>query len=399
MKYLYKAKNSKGQIITGSVRGETEVDAEKILIDHNLAVIDLSPEKQSFSLGNIFHKNVSVREKSLFSRQLATMVSAGLELPRAIKVVGAQAVNEKTKSVFLSIYKDVDEGNSFSVALSKHPDVFDPVYISIVKAGESTGKLDTVLKQLADQLESDNNFVSKVKGALYYPCFILIALILIGSYMLIKVIPALKGIFESSGQKLPSATRFLIGLSGFVQSYWWVILIVIIFLAAFGSFWLKSASGEELKFKFQTKTPGIKKLFEGIYMYRFSKVLSMLIGAGVPLLDSLKIASAVLNNNIYEESIAKVISQVQKGVPLSVQLSKDPIFPSLLGQMTAVGEETGQLDVVLAKIADYYSDSTDQMVKAISTMVEPVVLLLMGFGVAFLVFAILVPIYNIAQLQ
>jgi type IV pilus assembly protein PilC len=397
--YLYKAKNSRGEIITGTVKAANEIEAEGVLVKHNLVALDIASQKSGGVSFIGFGKKVNFKDRAIFARQISTMISAGLPLPKAIKITSTQARNDFLKNIYTEIFKDLEEGFSFSNALAKHPEAFDKVFISIVTAGESTGKLDTVLKQQADQLENDNNFMGKVKGAMFYPAFILVALVAIATYMLIVVIPQLKTIFDSAGANLPLATRMLLAMSDFVKTKWWLVLVMMVVLAVAGKFWFSSSSGVRTKDELQLKIPVVKKLFEGIYMYRFTKVMAMLIGAGVPLLDALKIGGSVMNNSVYESSIIRAANQVEKGIPLSVQLSKDPTFPAFIGQMAAVGEETGQLDGVLSKVADYYEEATDQMVKTISTLVEPIVLILMGIGVAFLVFAVLVPIYNIAQLK
>lgn len=396
-KYLYKAKNNKGEVLTGTVKAENDLDAEEILLRHGLSVIDMVQEK-GFSI-RFFQSRITMKDKALFARQLSTMVSAGLELSKAIKVSTAQARTDRIRSMLLDIYNDLEEGNSFSASLAKHSDAFDPVFISVVAAGEATGKLDVVLKQLADQLENDNNFVAKIRGAMYYPAFILCALVGIASYMLVKVVPQIKGLFDSAHTKLPAATRALLAISNFMIHSWWIALIVAVGLIIFLRYWAGSKSGGKVRDMLQIKLPVIKNLYENIYMYRFSRVMSMLVGTGVPLLEALKIAATTMNNGIYERSIARIIGQVEKGVPLSVQLSKDPIFPQLIGQMAAVGEETGQLDNVFSKVADYYEDASEQMVRTVSTLIEPAILLVIGAGVAFIVFAILVPIYQISQLQ
>ena len=342
---------------------------------------------------------VSSKDRALFARQLATMLSSGLELVMAIKLTSAQARNDKIRSIYLDIYQELEEGRSFSEALAKHPEAFDTVFINVVTAGENTGKLDIVLEQLASQLENDNNFTAKVKGAMYYPAFILIALLGIGVYMMVKVIPQLKFIFDGMGAELPLATRLLVSLSDFMVKDWWLVIIIVAVIVVFFKYWFKTPSGINFKDQMKIKVPGVKALFEGMYMYRFSKVMAMLIGSGVPLLDSLKISGHTIENSIYTASISRIVNQVEKGVPLSTQLAKEPIFPALVGQMTSVGEETGRLDDIFSKVATYYEETTSEMIKAISTLIEPVILVIMGLGVAFLVFAVLVPIYNIAQLQ
>lgn len=398
-KFLYKAKGSNGKIVTGTVTATNEFEAENVLMKHNLVAMELrSATTSSLSILSFFSKKIGSRDKAIFARQLATMIGAGLTLPKAIKVASSQARTEKLRSVYLDVYKDLEEGTSFSIALSKHPEAFDQVFVSVVGAGEATGKLDVVLKQIAQQLENDNNFVSKIKGALYYPAFILLALLGIGGYMMIKVIPTLKDLFTQQGAELPIATKALIAISDFLVDYWWAALLLAIALGVFIKYFLRSESGEVVKDKLQINTPGFKKLFENMYMYRLTQVLAMLLGAGVPLLNALKISATVVNNGIYEEGLLNVVKYVERGVPLSAQLLKDPVFPEFIGQMTAVGEETGQLDQVLLKVSDYYAESTDQMIKTISSLIEPIILVLMGFAVAFLVFAVLVPIYQVSQM-
>jgi len=396
-KFIYKAKNNKGEIVTGTVRATNQPDAEKILIAHNLIAMEILPEKAkpAFSL---FTKKISSKDKAVFSRQLATMLSAGLSLTKAINILIKQAKNEHIRKVFTEIYSDLEEGFSFSVALSKHPEMFDRVYVSVVNSGESTGRLDAVLTELADEVENDNAFISKVRGSLYYPVFIFFVLIVAGILLMTFVVPKLQSIFDQAGENLPFATKVLIGVSNFIIGWWWLLLIVVVGIVIFIRSWIQTDSGKTFFDNLKIKTPGLKVIFQGVAMYRFTRVLSMLIGSGVPLLDSLKIGSAVVDNVVYEEAITEVVHQVEKGVSLSTQLLKDDTFPSLIGNMVAVGEETGELDKVLVKVSKYYEESTSDLTKAISTIVEPAVLVIVGLAVAFMVFAIYLPLYNMSNI-
>lgn len=393
-RFLYKAKNDKGQVVTGTVRAGSNGEAEKLLLQHSLVPTEIIAERQKAIVG-FFTQKVSVRDKAVFTRQLATMLSSGLALTKAISLLASQAKADHLKEIFLSIYKDLEDGFSFSSALAKHPEAFDRVFVSVVNSGETTGKLDIVLLELSDQLENDSNFISKVKSSLYYPVFILGVLIIAGIAMLTFVIPKLSGMFESSGKQLPFITRMLLSLSAFFQSWWWLVLILLVVLVVFLINWSKTDVGSRVIHNLEITMPGLKNIYEGMYMYRFTRTMSMLIGAGVPLLDALKIGSAVIDNIIYEESLANISSQVEKGVPLSAELLKDPFFPPLIGQMVAVGEETGELDKVLKKVSEYYEESTRDISKTISSLVEPAVLVLVGLAVAFMVFAIYLPIYQI----
>jgi len=395
-KFLYKAKNKRGEIVTGTVKSLTEEDAEKVLSRHNLKALKIVPEEEKRLLP-FFALKVSPREKAIFSRQLSTMLSAGLPLTKALSILSANLENDHLKQVLQEIYTDVEEGYSFSSALSKHPQVFDKVYVSVMSSGETTGRLDLVLGQMATQLENESSFIAYIKGALYYPLFILIALIIIGGYMLTTVVPKLKVMFDQMGQELPLTTQILLSMSVFMQRFWFVVLLLLVFIVVLVRLWLQTEPGARFVNKAELKIPGLNSLFVSLYMNRFARVMELLVGAGVPILDSLKIGSTVINNIVYEDSLSNVISQVEKGVPLSLQLSKENIFPPLVSQMISVGEETGELDKVLGKIAEYYEQSVNQNIKVISTLIEPVILIIIGLAVAFMVFSIILPIYNIAQ--
>ena len=215
--------------------------------------------------------------------------------------------------------------------------------------------------------------------------------------MLTTVVPKLKVMFDQMGQELPLTTQILLSMSVFMQRFWFVVLLLLVFIVVLVRLWLQTEPGARFVNKAELKIPGLNSLFVSLYMNRFARVMELLVGAGVPILDSLKIGSTVINNIVYEDSLSNVISQVEKGVPLSLQLSKENIFPPLVSQMISVGEETGELDKVLGKIAEYYEQSVNQNIKVISTLIEPVILIIIGLAVAFMVFSIILPIYNIAQ--
>jgi len=395
-KFLYKAKNKRGEVVTGTVKAITEEEAEKVLLKHNLTPSRIVPEEQKRYFPFLMAR-VSGKEKAVFSRQLSTMLSAGLPLTKALSILSGNIENDYFKNIIQEIYTDLEEGYSFSVALSKHPQVFDKVYVSVIGSGETTGRLDLVLSQMATQLENDNNFISYIKGALYYPIFILIALVFIGGYMLTTVVPKLKSMFDQMGRELPLTTRAMLSISSFMQHWWFLILLIVLFIIIFLKLWFQTDAGSRFINKLELKTPGLNKLFVSLYMSRFARVMELLVGAGVPILDSLKIGSTVINNSIYEDSLTNVAKQIEKGVPLSAQLAKENVFPPLVAQMVSVGEETGELDKVLGKVAEYYEESANQNIKVISTLIEPIILVIIGLAVAFMVFSIILPIYNIAQ--
>jgi len=398
MKFLYKAKNGKGDIVTGSVQARNDFEAEKILFDNKLIAMDLIAEK-NFELSSFIKFRPTIQDRAVFARQLATMISAGLTLSKAVSVAAANARNEQLKDVYYQVYKDLEEGKNFSTALSSHPEVFDRVFVSVAKAAETTGNLDVVLGQTADRLENDSDFSSKIKGALYYPGFIFLALVGVGVYMLVKIIPQLKVLFDNAKADLPWATRALLSLSDFMQSKWWIALLIIAALYFFARVWAISETGARITSLWLLVIPGIKNLALGIYMTRFSRILEMLIKSGVPLLDALKIVSSTINNVILEEEINNMVVEVERGVPLSTPMQRNDYIPKFVGQMVAVGEQTGKIDQILDKVAEYYENETSTKIKSISSLIEPVVLVIVGLGVAILIFAVLLPIYSLAQLQ
>lgn len=398
VKYLYRAKNSQGQVVTGTVTAGNQFEAEKALLDNRLVAIDIVQEKK-FALNSLFKTKITTKDRALFARQLATMISAGMTLTKSLSIVTQQARSDRLKEIYNDVYRDLEEGYSFSSALAKHPEAYDRVFIAIVKSGETTGNLEKVLDETATRLENEGNFAAKIKGAMLYPAFILGALLIIGAYMMIKVIPQLKTVFEQAGSNLPLVTRMLIAVSDFLTQYWWLVLIFLVVIIIMARYWIVSDLGGRTINRWEITIPGIKQLTVGMYMSRFSRVMEMLILAGVPLIDGLKITAGTMNNQIFEEGINEMVVEVEKGVPLSVPILKNENFPTLLGQMVAVGEQTGKMDEVLSKVAEYYEEETDQRIKSISTLVEPVILVIIGCGVAFLVFAVLMPIYGIAQIQ
>ena len=397
-KFIYKAKDERGKIVTGTVQAGNDYDAKKILQKNKLSPLEITSESQ-IRVPKIFEPKITIKDRAIFARQLATTVGAGVTLVKSMSILAKQARNDRLKKIFLKVYEDLEEGYSFSNSLSRHPEAFDKIFISIVKSGESSGNLDIVLNQLADKLEANQNFSSKLKGALYYPIFIALALIGVGTYMLIAVIPRLEDLFLQAGTNLPFATRVLISLSRFLTNQWWLAIIILIIIIVGGRYWILSDSGSRTLDIWKLKLPIMKELSIGLYMGGFTRIMEMLIRSGVPILDALRISSNTINNQIYEESINRVAVEVERGVPLSVPLEKDAIFPKLISQMVAVGEQTGKLDKILDKVATYYEEETADKIKALSTLLEPIILLIVGVGVAFLIFAILMPIYNIAQFQ
>ena len=399
MRFKYRAKNDRGDIVGGVVRADNVLAAEKILRQNNLVTVDILPEtSQVFSLFGL-RKKVTLRDKSIFSSQLSTMISAGLALPKAVNIIAAQTENQYLKSIFYNVNRDLEEGLNFSSSLAKYPEVFDQLFVNVVRSGESTGNLEMVLDRLAKKLENDQNLSSKLMSALIYPAFIIVALIVVGWLLMVKIVPQIESVFTEANAILPWATRTLIAVSHFLANFWWAVIIFLLLLVIFLRYYLSSDQGRDIYARIQLKLPGFRKITNDIYMARFCRTIEMLFESGVPLIESINTCANVMVNGYYKKSLQNISKEVQKGVSFSVELSKDPLFPPLVSQMLAVGEQTGKSTDVMNKLARYYEGEAENAVRGIYSLVEPLAMILVGIGVAILVFAILVPIYQIALME
>lgn len=345
---------------------------------------------------DIFNR-VSLKDKSFLSRQLATMLSSGLPLDRAVSILATQSKKKILKETLEDINKDLESGQKFSAAISRHPKVFDRVYVNIVVSGEAVGKLSEVMLRLSDQLEKQEGSNGKITSALLYPAFIILAMGGVMILMMTKVVPQLKEIFSESGAQLPWTTRLLVYLSQFLVSYWWLAILIIIGLIIILKVFLMSDFGSYLFNKIQIGFPG--DIGKDLYMARFSRTLGMLVQSGTPIIEAVKITAEVLNNKIYRDSLLNVASQLERGIPMSVPIGKDANFPVVVPQMIMVGEQTGRLDQILNNLANYYENQSDDKIKGLTSLFEPALIILIGLAVAFVVFSILGPIYQIVQLQ
>lgn len=342
----------------------------------------------------LFNK-VSGRDKAFLARQLSTMLASGLPINRAVGILIEQERNPKMKKVLSEVQKDLEAGIAFSASIAKHPEIFDRVFVNVAISGEAVGNLAKVLSQLADQMERSVDFNSKVRGAFAYPAFIVAVMFIVGFIMMIFVVPQLRTIFDDAGVELPFATRVVVAISGFLGSYWYFVIIGLIIMVAGIWVYFRSKAGERVFDKVKIHLPS--SLGYDIFMARLSRTLGMLIEGGTPIIEALDVTSTVMNNVYYKDLLQKSIEDIKKGTPLSATLGQTSLIPALVYQMISVGEQTGQLDQILNRLAVYYEDSVDTKLKNIVALVEPIIIVVIGVGVGFLVYSIIVPIYNIAQ--
>lgn len=346
----------------------------------------------------IIFSRVSSKEKVFFARQLAVMISSGLAIDNAINLVKLQTKNVAFKKILDQIYVDVQAGEKLSASLSKFPKVFDNVFIAVVNSGEASGKLDRVLTHLADRMEEMQSFNSKVRSALAYPVFIVVMMVFVVALMMIKVIPVLKSVFEDSGVQLPWTTRVIMAISDFMVNWWWLVLAGLAFVVLVLWFYFTQTRGGRFRWDvLKLKTPIVRYVAYDMYMARFTRTLGMLIASGIPIIETIKITARAMNNRVYIRILKNVISQVERGIPMSVPLEKEKEFPILVPQMIMVGEQTGKLELLMEKLADYYEGEVDTKIKTISNLIEPVTIVIVGAGVGFLIYSILYPIYSLVN--
>lgn len=397
-RFVFKARAKDGRVVTGDVEASDEIHAAKLVRGKGLLVLSIKkPFESPFSLIRRFRERITPSDVATFTRQFATMVAAGLPVTESLLILRNQSKGLMGK-VISQLLADVEGGESMSKAFMKHPTVFSPTYIALVKSGEVGGVLDTVLVRLADDLEKQQEFKGKVKGALIYPAIIIVGMIIVAFIMMIFVIPRLTSLYTEFNAELPLPTKILIGMSSAVIKFWPITIGVIVFGIYIFKVFKETKAGKEKIDELYFKVPVIGELQKQTILTELTRTLSLMVGAGVSILEGLNISSEVVGNSIIANALKDVSSQVEKGFPVSFAFAKHPeAFPYILSQMIAVGEETGKMEEVLQKVSHVFETESDQKVKSLTAAVEPIVMVILGLGVGFLVIAIILPIYNLTS--
>ncbi|MDP2736965.1 MAG: type II secretion system F family protein, partial [bacterium] len=370
----------------------------EILAEKGLSVVvisEVSSGKRKFNLD--FLNRVKIKDIVIFSRQFSVLISANVSMVQALKVLVDQTSNLTLKMVISEVADEVDAGTTLSEALGKRVNIFSNFYVSVIRSGETSGKLDEVLSYLADEMEKDYDMMSKVKGAMIYPAFVLSSLVVVGVVMMIFVVPKLTGILTESGAELPITTRILIGTSGFMQKYWWLILIMVVGIVAAFKWYIKRPQGRRQLDYIKLRLPIFGHLFQLIYLVRFTRSMNTLIVGGVTIDNSLKVAAEVVGNKIYQELIEETIKEVEDGNSISSVFMNSKVIPKMVSQMLNIGEKTGKMDIILERITNFYSREISNMVANLMTLMEPIIMVIMGVAVGMMVAAIILPMYNLAS--
>jgi len=395
--FKFTAKDESGKTRSGKVEAATQKAALDILKEQKLVVVSFAEEAGELSVEKLLQKirGVPFGEVVTFTRQLSTMMQAGLPLIQSLEILAAQTGNQAMREVLSEVLKDVGGGMPLSQSLSKHPDVFPRVYVSLLRAGEASGTLDQILIRLADTLEKQREFRSKTKGALVYPAIVTLAMGGVFVIMVVFVVPKLGVMYESMGAELPLPTRILIAISQLFTRRWWVLLSLIAAAVVGWRSFQASKTGKYFLARLTFRLPIFGKLSKQTELAEFTRTLGLLTGSGIPIVESLEIVAEALRNPLYHDAILASAEKVRRGTPLSEPLRADPNFPPLVSQMVSVGEETGKLDDVLGKLAAFFEAEAEQTVKNLSTAMEPLIMVLLGAMVGALVLSIILPIYKL----
>ena len=395
-RYNYKAKEKEtGKIVKGSVQAETENIAGRLLIDQGYIPQTVTEE----GTGLLSSMNrVTAKDRIMFTRQLSTLIGAGLPLAVSLRTVAEQTQSKAMKNVVEEILASVESGKTLFDSFSQYPDLFNGVYLALIKAGEVSGTLDLALKRLADQEEKDAAMMSKIRGALVYPAIILVVIIAVLAFMMIMVVPQVKGLYEDMGEELPELTQLLVGISDFFGNFWWLVLIIV--AATVGGLWYavkKTPTGRHIADNFKLHVPIFGGLFRKLYVSRFARTAEMMLATGVPMLESVKIAVNATNNVVVEEEYSKALEPIKGGKPLSESLKDKNYMLPLVPQMASIGEESGKIDEMLGKAAQVYENELDEQINSISTMIEPILMVIMAGLIGVVIGGTLLPIYSLVN--
>ena len=390
-RFIYKARDSKtGEMTKGVIQAENERTAGKLLIEQGMTPDRIDEDMSGVGLFQRFKNKITMKDRIVFTRQFATLIGAGLPLSNSLRTVIEQTESKPMQKV-------VEAGKTLTQACEKYPDVFNKVYIALLRAGEASGSLDSSLKRLAEQQEKDNAMISKIRGALVYPAIILMVIIAVLVFMVLMIVPQVQSLYKDIGKPLPWATGALVSLANFLVASWWLVTILLGVAIYFLFQFRKTTTGIEWAALAKLNVPIFKTMFWRLYNSRFARTASNLMSAGVSIQDTLQISAEAMNNVVLEKEIKEVSEKVKQGKTLSSSLKNLSYILPLVPQMASIGEESGKIDEMLAKAAQVYEDELEEQIRTISTLIEPVLMVIMAVMVGFIIVAVLFPIYAIVN--
>lgn len=400
-KFKYYARDVSGKEIKGSIEARDREALVEILHDRGLVVVNIKDEFgvdwEKLSQVNI--GGVPMADKVVFMRQMATMVGAGLPITRALEIMEQQVENPAFRTTIKDVKTGVESGESLADSFRKADQVFDDITINLIEAGESSGNLDKILLKLAIELEDSKGLSDKLRSALIYPIIILVVIVAVIVLLMFVLVPSMADIYGDFGAELPMVTQILINLSNFFVAYWWAILLILVILIVGGKYYLDTPKGKRNKDKLTIKIPIMGTIVTKMQLAQFTRVLALLLGSGLSIIKALELTAQSLSNEMYRDVVNAAAKDVEKGGSLAIPIARSEYFPLLVSSMIAVGEETGELDTVLNKVAEYYKDEVDVATTNMSSVLEPVFLIVMGLVIAFIALAVYMPMFQLSKVM
>jgi type IV pilus assembly protein PilC len=397
-KFNYQAKDtSTNKLVKATVQADSESSAARLLIAQGFTPLDIKEVNDDENFINRLTGRITTKDKIVFTRQLATLIGAGLPLAQSLHTVAEQTENKRLQGVAEDIITSVEGGKSLFESFSKHPGVFDKVFLALIAAGEVSGTLDESLRRIAAQQEKDAATMSKIKGALTYPIIVLFVILGVMLFMLLTVVPQVEKLYHDLKKELPFLTQVMVAAADFLTKFWWLVLIVLGIGVYFFLQYLKSESGIKFKDTFKLNVPLFGGMFRKLYMARLTRTGQTLLATGVAMLDMLKITSESVNNTIIAKSIDRAAEKVKGGKALSAALQPEDYILPLVPQMIKIGEQSGKIDDMMGKTAQVYEDELDEEIKTISTAIEPILMVILAVVAGGMVGAILLPIYSLVN--
>ena len=393
--FTYTARdNATGSVVNSIIQADSERSAASILLSQELSPLSITEQNRGSILYKITNR-IRGKDKVFFTRQLSTLVEAGLPITQSLHTILDQTKNKRMQEVIQDIITSVEGGKTLHDAVAKHPDVFNNIYIALVRAGETSGTLDRSLKRLADQQEKDEAMMRRIRGAMYYPSIVLLVIVMVLVFMLVTIIPQIEQLYAGLNKPLPLATAALVWMANAVKYYWYLIIAGVFFVVYFFRQYMRTETGIKMSSNLKLNAPVISRLFRKMYMARFTRTADTLLEAGVPMLDMLDVAADAVDNVYIANSINVAAERVKGGMALSKAISDQEYFNELVPQMIKIGEQSGRISQMLGKVASVYEDELDEEIKAISTIIEPALMVFMAIMAGGIVMAVLMPIYSL----
>lgn len=399
MKFLFKAKTKSGELKEGVIDATSTETAIAVLQKNDLYPINVVREEAETSISKTllkYYDRVNDKELVVFFRQLAILVEARVPIVTSLMAISEQTTNKYFFKILKEVVADIEDGMPLSDAFNKHREVFSLLSINIIKAGETSGNLKKSIDYVADNIERNYNLTSRIRSAMIYPCIIIIVFFVIGFLVVSFILPKLTTIIKEMNADVPWYTKIVMAVGDFMSTYWWAVAIIVFGFIGGILYYLKTEDGAKEWDRIKIKIPIVGVMFRYVYITRFAQNLAVLLAGGIPIIHAIKITSSVIGNSVYENLFQRAAEEVKIGGNMSNILSKSMLIPPVVSHMVKIGEDSGQIDSVLTHIAKFYDQETEIMTKNLSTLIEPVLMILIGIGVGFMAFAILMPIYNIA---